>query len=153
MPSIRVPKPLLIAAASALALTFAWGGSSVQSKSRRAKAKPHHAAPPLFYSCEQAKDKRPAEARLLHRDPLNSGAWVVPGIDPLQAPIVEVWSCRKEYIEPSGQRLPVWRNKQNPPLPPPRKFDVCEKVSVTKIAKNRAWFPCSPTASYRIRLH
>ena len=147
---------LLGVAAGAIALLLALsvsGGGNADAKTAKKKAPRSAAAGKvLLFSCTPDFDKRPANARLLQKDSLNSGAWIIPGIDPEKAPNVTIWSCKLNFIEPSGQLRPFWRKKQSPPLPPAQKFDVCEPVTVTKMAKDRLWFGCTENHVIRVRI-
>lgn len=149
--------PLGIAAGAA-ALLLAWGvadGTDANAKTKQAKAaKTAKAAPSnvSLFSCTPDFDKRPTDVPLLQKDSLNSGAWIIPGVDPAAAPHVTLWSCKPDYLEPSGQLRPFWRNKQSPPLGPAQLFDVCEPVVVTKMAKDRLWFACAENHVIRVRI-
>lgn len=138
------------------ALLLAWsamvtGDADARTK-KKAVSKAKVGAILGVYSCEPEFEKRPAGARLLQKDPLNSGAWMIPGIDPMTVPRVTIMGCREDFLEPSGQLRPFWRNKQQPPLPPAAKFEICENVAVARMAVDRAWFSCSPSDVLRVRV-
>ena len=141
-------------AIGAAALLLAWGAADGNDANARTKRKDKDAAPSniSLFSCTTDFDKRPADARLLQKDSLNSGAWLIPGIDPGKAPHVTIWSCKPKFLEPSGQLRPFWRKKQSPPLGPPEKFDVCDPVPVQKMAKDRLWFSCTENHVIRVRI-
>ena len=155
----RMTFGLLVGAAAVL---LAWAATVAQPADARTRKKAGKSAKSAesavspanvgLFSCEEEFDKRPKGARLLQKDALNSGAWMLPGVDPAKAQRVTIWGCYKEFIEPSGQLRPYWRNSQKPPLPPPVKYEVCEPVAVSKIALDRAWFSCTPSHLLKIRI-
>ena len=143
-------------AVGAVALLLAWGaadGSDASARGNRTKAKSVALTGKVaLFSCTPNFDKRPKETRLLQKDSLNSGAWIIPGIDPQMSPHVTVWSCKARFIEPSGQLRPFWRKRHSPPLGPAVKYDVCDRVTVTKMAKDRLWFGYTENHVFRMRI-
>ena len=150
----RIRFGLLVSVAALLLAIGAGMTATANAKTRKKKAKSKKPAATSVrvYTCNPEADKRPAGAIVLKKDPLNSGAWMIDGLDPTAAPRITMWACKKRFIEPSGQLRPYWRNKQQPPLPPPEKYDVCEPIAVKEIARDRAWFPCAHSEAIHMRI-
>ena len=158
MKHFRTPGAWLVVALAITALYLSYAPSTAHSGAKPSSTKQTtknlkaSTARVHVYSCDDADEKRRSGAKILHRDPLNSGAWMVPGVDPRRAPIVSIWSCVNDYVEPSDQLRPIWRKKQAPPLGPARRFDICSQLPVKKIAKNRVWFDCLKKTTTYIRI-